>query len=325
MRRRTFIVGLGGAAAWPMVARAQQPGTPVIGFLSSGQPELNARQLDAFRSGLNEMGFNEGHNLFIEYRWAAGHHDRLPALATELVKRQVAVIASTGGNVTALAAKAATRSIPIVFTMGDDPVRLGLVPSLSQPDGNLTGASFYTAALAGKRLELLRELLPRVSTVGFLFDPDDPVAITQLKDVQFAAQALGQQLVPFEARSQKDIEATFLKLSHEPSALLVGSNPFLYERLYEIVALAARYKIPACYFEREFSAAGGLVSYGAVRSEAYRQAGIYVGRILKGAKPADLPVTQPTKFELVLNLKTAKALGVEISPILLARADEVIE
>ena len=306
------------------MARAQHS-LPVIGFLSSGRPELNARQLDAFRAGLNEAGFVEGQNVAIEYRWARGQYERLPMLAIELVERPVTVIASTGGNVTALAAKAATTSIPIVFTMGDDPVRLGLVASLNRPGGNLTGASFYTSALAGKRLELLRELVPTATVIGVLLDPHDAVVETQLKDVLAAAQAVGRQLVVLNASTEGDIETAFRTLNTQPAALLVGSNPFLYEHLYQIVELAARHVVPACYFEREFTAAGGLMSYGAVRSEAYRQAGIYIGRILEGAKPPDLPVTQPTKFEFVINLKTAKALGLTISPTLLARADEVIE
>jgi putative tryptophan/tyrosine transport system substrate-binding protein len=327
VRRRALITLLGGAAAtWSLGARAQQPAMPVIGFLASASAEPAAHFIAAFRKGLAESGYVDGRNVAIEFRWSENQYDRLPALAAELVHRQVAVIVASGGPAAPLAAKAATSTIPIVFTATTDPVKLGLVASLNRPGGNVTGTSALTAELDAKRLELLRELISISGMVGALINPNRPDAEDQAKDVQEAARTVGQQVLLVYAGSEHDIDTAFaVMLRERVSGLLVGADPFFSSRRAQVVALAARHTIPAVYMNRDFVAAGGLASYGTAIPEGYRQAGIYVGRILNGAKPADLPVIQPTKFDLAINLKTARALGLEVSPMILARADEVIE
>jgi putative tryptophan/tyrosine transport system substrate-binding protein len=299
---------------------------PVIGFLNvqsaSGRPTL----VDAFRRGLAEVGYTENGNVAIEYRWAENQADRLPALAADLVRRQVAVIATSGGAQSALAAKAATSTIPIVFTVGSDPVRAGLVPSLNRPGGNVTGVSFLTDALATKRLGLLREIMRAPTTIAVLINPQGPDAANQLKDVRSASQAIGQPIHIVLASTQAEIDAAFPEMSqNRATALIVGADPFFNDRRQQIVALAVRSSLPAVYESREFVLAGGLMSYGASIADAYRQGGVYTGRILKGEKPGELPVIQAVKFEFVFNSKTAKALGLELNPQLLATADEVID
>jgi putative ABC transport system substrate-binding protein len=326
VNRREFITLLGGAAAWPLTARAQQPAMPVVGFLGPASAGPSAHLVAGFRLGLQETGFVEGHNAAIEYRWAEGQYDRVPALAADLVRRQVAVIVTVGGETSAVAAKAATTTIPIVFNIGGDPVKLGLVASLARPGGNATGVNIFTTELAEKRLGLLRDVVPAATTIAVLSNPSFAPAVVNARESEAAARAIGKELVIFNASSDAEIETAFAKIAlARPGALLVGADPFFNSRRGLIVALAARHAIPAIYEWREFAEAGGLISYGTSLVEAYRQQGIYAGRILKGEKPANLPVVQLSKFELVINLNTAKALGLAIPPGVLAIADEVIE
>jgi ABC-type uncharacterized transport system substrate-binding protein len=327
MRRREFIAGL-GAAAWPLAAGAQRPAKPVIGFLSGQSPDTSAHLVAAFLRGLSETGHAEGRDVTIEYRWALGQIDRLPALAADLVSRQVAVIAATagGGTAASLAAKAATTTIPIVFTSGADPVEIGLVSSLNRPGGNITGVTFLSAALGSKRIGLLRDLVPRADGIAALLNPNFPDAARQLREVEEAARAVGEHITILNASNIQEIDAAFEMLGKmRPGALLVGADPFFISRREHFAALTARYAIPALFEDRDFTVAGGLMSYGASFSEAVRQVGTYTGRILNGEKPSDLPVLQPTKFELVINLKTAQALGLTVPETLLATADEVIQ
>jgi putative ABC transport system substrate-binding protein len=322
VRRREFILGLGGAAAWPLAARAQQPAMPVIGFLSSRSPGESAPVVTGFRQGLKEAGYAEGRNVHIAFRWAEGRYDRLPALADELVEIQVAVILAAGGTQTGLAAKAATSTIPIV-NVGSDPDRVGLVASLNRPGGNVTGISLLSWPLTAKRLELLRELVPRAPIVGVLVNPKAANAELESRETQLAAGTVGQQIRVLGAATESELRTVFASVAQQGiGALVIGADAFFDSRRDLAVELAAQHAVPTIY---GFAAPGGLISYGASVPEGYRQAGAYVGRILKGEKPADLPILQPTKFELVINLKTAKALGLEVPPTLLARADEVIE
>jgi len=327
MRRREFISLLGGAAAaWPLAARAQQPTVPVIGFLHSASHAPNAHMVRAFHSGLKEAGYVEGQNVAIVYRYADGQYDRLPMLAAELVRSQVAVLAATGGDPAVLAARAVTATIPIVFTTGSDPVALGYVASLNRPGGNVTGVVLLSSNLGAKRIGLLRELVPKADAIGALVNPTYPVATAQLKEVQEAAASFGVRLIIANASAERDFEPAFaLLVQQRSSALMISSDPFFNSRRDQIVALAARHAVPAIYEWREFAEAGGLMSYGTSVTEAYRLAGIYAGRVLKGDKPADLPVMQSSKFEFVINLKTAKALGLDVPLGMSAAADEVIE
>jgi putative ABC transport system substrate-binding protein len=326
MRRREFLGFVGGAAAaWPLAAQAQQV-MPVIGFLHSGAANALAQPVAAFHRGLGEQGYEAGRNVAIEYRWADDHYDRLPALAAELAQRQVNLIVAPGSTPAALAVKAATSTIPVVFGIGNDPVRLGLVASLNQPGGNITGINFLLNALEGKKLALLHELVPAAKTIGVLLNAANPIVDVQLRDVEEAAAALKLQVLALRVGGESDIDATFATLvERRVGALIVTADPSFTSRRERLIAFADREKIPAVYHLREFPAAGGLVSYGTSLSEAFSQVGVYAGRILKGTKPAELPVVQSIKFELVFNQKTAKTLGLEIPPKLLFTADEVIE
>ncbi len=323
MRRREFLGVMGGVATWSLAARAQQA-MPVVGLFHVGSSDKFGHLVAAFRRGLAEADLVEGRNVAIEYGWAEGQLDRLPALAADLMRRQVSVIA--GNYIATAAVKRVAPTLPIVFVTGDDPVKLGFVESLNRPGGNTTGVYIFTAELEAKRLGLLRDLVPQATTFAVLVDPDYSTTDAQVRDVQKASARLGAQLVVARANSERDIEAAFATfVQQRAAALLVGASPFFNNRRDQLVALAARHKLPATYESREFAAAGGLVSYGNSITDAYRQAGVYAGLIVKGAKPADLPVIQPSKFELVINLKTAKTLGLEFHPQLLATADEVIE
>jgi len=327
MRRRNFIALLSSAAAaWPLAARAQQSALPVIGFLSGGSAIPFADRLPAFRQGLGEIGYVEGQNVTTEYRWADGQYDRLPGLAAELVGRKVAVIVVLGTTAAALAAKAATQTIPIVFVIGSDPVEVGLVTSLARPGGNITGVSQVLFTMAGKRLELLHELVPASAAVALLVNATNPYTESEIREVQTRASALGLQLHVLNATNDSDLETAFMSLvERRAGGLLVGADPFFIIVRDKLVALAAGHKVPTIYGYRDFMAVGGLVSYGTDPAAAYHQIGAYTGRILKGEKPADLPVQQPSKFDLIINLKTARALGLQVPTSILLRADEVIE
>jgi putative ABC transport system substrate-binding protein len=327
MRRRDFISLVGGSAvAWPLAARAQQQAMPVVGFLGTTTPDDFADRVAAFRGGLKEAGYIEGKNVVVEYRWPEGNYDRLPTLAADLVRLQVAVIAAVGGEPSPLAAKAATATIPIVFSIGGDPVRLGLVASLNRPGGNITGVNFFQSDLGAKRLGLLHELLPKASVIGMLVNLTFGDAETHVRDAKEAALPLGVQIHVVRARTTDDFDTAFATLAQQKiDALLLANDAFFLSERRKLIALAARYAIAAVYFWREFAVDGGLMSYSLSLSQAYRQVGIYTGKILNGAKPADLPVVQATKFEFVINLKTAKTLGLTFPSGLLAIADEVIE
>jgi putative tryptophan/tyrosine transport system substrate-binding protein len=326
MKRRELFTGLIGAVVWPVVVGAQQPTTPVIGFLSSRSPNESKHLLAAFHKGLGEAGFVEGTNIVVEYRWALGEYEKLPALAGDLVKRRVAVIAAVGGDVSGRAAEQATSTIPIVFGSGSDPVKAGLVKSLSKPEGNATGFTLLTNDLEPKRLGLLHDLLPKAELFGVFYDPNFPPAVGQLAALEKAAKAIAIRLDVFKAGNDTDLNAALQSLlDHRVSALLVTGAPYFDTRRGRIIEFAAEHKLPAIYHFREYAVDGGLISYGPRITESYRQAGVYVGRILNGAKPSDLPVLQPTNFDFVINLKTAKALGLTIPSGLISFADEVIE
>ena len=327
MRRRDFIALFGGAAAaWPFAVLAQQSAMPTIGYLHSASPAPFAHLVAAFRQALNESGYAEGRNVTIEYRWANGQYDRLPELASDLVRRQVAVIVASGGSVSALAAKKASSTIPIVFSAGDDPVKIGLVESLSHPGGNVTGVNVVIGALDSKKLGLLRELVPNATFIAVLENPKLPAVQDRLSTVQAAARSVGQQIEVFYVSDEKDLDTTFSHVAQSGAkALVVGADAFFNSRRDQLVALAARYAIPAIYETREYVVAGGLMSYGTNLAEGYRQVGIYTARILRGDKPADLPVVQSSKFELVINIKTANALSLTVPNSMQLLADEVIE
>jgi putative tryptophan/tyrosine transport system substrate-binding protein len=325
VKRRQFIAGLGSAAAWPVVARGQQQTMPVIGFLSPTSPDTNADYLRAFRRALKDAGFIEGENTAIAYRWAENQMDRLPALAVDLVRSQVTVIVAVA-QLSAFAAKAATTAIPVIFILTDDPVRLGLVESLARPGGNLTGINFLNVELTAKRLELLRELVPGAARIAVLINPANPNAKTMSRDAEAAGRAIGLQIQVHNASTIGEIDAAFATFMRErPDALFVGTDPFFRARRLQLAQLAAQHRVPATYAFRDYAEAGGLMSYGASLSDAWRQVGDYCGRILKGAKPTDLPVVQASKFELTINLQSARMLGLTIPASLLAVADEVIE
>jgi putative ABC transport system substrate-binding protein len=327
MRRRDFITLIGGVPSmlWPLAARAQQPATPVIGYLGLSSPEAQASTVAGFRKGLTEAGYVEDHNVTIEFRWAESHFDRFPALAADLVRRRVGVIFANS-PAAVRAAKAASATIPIVFLMGEDPVKEGLVPSLNRPGANVTGVSDFANQLAGKRLSLLRDTVPKATVYAFLVRPSNPNAESDAMDAMAAARGLGLDLRVLRADNEREIDAAFATMAQlVVGALFVNIDPFFVDRHEQLVALAAHHAVPAIYAQRDFPVAGGLMSYGVDRFESSRQAGAYVGRVLKGEKPADLPVQQSTKLELIINLKAAKALGLEISPGVLAIADEVIE
>jgi putative tryptophan/tyrosine transport system substrate-binding protein len=326
MRRREFITAIGVTAASPLMARAQQPRIPLVGFLSVGSANPSALLVAAFRQGLQETGYIEGQNIAIEFRWADGQYDQLPTLASDLVRREVAVIVTAGGEGSAFAAKAASSTIPIVFNVGRNPVSLGLVASLSHPGGHITGINLFSAELAAKRLGLLHDLMPTTSVIAHLVNPKFPTTEDNIREVEKAAGAIGLQIVLVKAGSESEIDAAFATiLQNGARALLVGADPFFRDQREHIAALSARYAIPAIYEFRDFVEAGGLISYGTSLTEAYRQEGVYAGRILKGEKPSELPVLQLTKFELVINLKVAKTLGLAIPSGVLAIADEVID
>jgi putative ABC transport system substrate-binding protein len=325
--RREFITLVGGAAAWPLAAHAQQPAMPVIGFLSSASPDAYTIRLRAFREGLKDAGYVEGQNVAVEYRWAEARNDRLPALAAELVRRQVAVIVAAGGTPSALAAKATTASVPIVFGIAADPVEIGLVASLHRPGGNVTGVTSLNVEVGPKRLELLRELLPSVTVVALLVNPTSPALAEPFsRELQAAARTLGLELHVLHASSERDFDRVFASLAERRAgALVIGPDTFFTARSEQLAALTVRHAMPAIYQFRQFAAAGGLLSYGSSETEYYRLVGIYAGRILKGDKPTDLPIQRSTKVELIINLKTAKALGITVPLPLSGRADEVIE
>ncbi len=324
MRRRTFIAGLGGVAAWPMAARGQD--MPVIGLLGSESPEFDAFRVNAFRQGLSETGYVEGRNVVFEYHWAGHHFDRLPALAARLVDHQVAVIAGIGTTPAAVAAKAATKTIPVVFAVGGDPIKLGLVESLNRPGGNITGVSFLVSLMAAKRLEVLHEIVPGAALIGFLVNPNSPNAEADTKDAIQAAEAIGSKIIVTAVNAESGMDAAVAALVQQHvGALSFGPDQLFFDHREQLVTLAARNALPTIYPLREFADAGGLMSYGTSISEAFRHVGVYAGRILKGEKPGNLPVEQAVKVELIINLKTAKALGLTIPLSLLGRADEVIE
>ena len=326
MKRRAFVTLLGGSAVWPLAARAQQPAMPVIGFVRITTPEDSAHVVAAFRRGLAETGYIEGQNVTIEYRYALNRLDQLPALMAELVGRGVTVLAATGGTISARAAKAATTTVPIVFTTGDDPTKVGLVGSLARPGGNITGVSVFAARLGSKRLALLHEMVPTASPIGVLINPTNPDTEDEAQDIQEAARSLGLQIVTVRADKENDLDGAFAALLQQGvRALIVGADTFFSSQRSQIAVRAARHSLPNIWVTRVEVEAGGLMCYGANVPGIYRQAGVYVGRILKGAKPADLPVQLPTAFDLIINLQTAKALGLIVPPTLLARADEVIE
>jgi putative ABC transport system substrate-binding protein len=326
MRRRDFIALIGGASVgWPRIAYPQLQTTPTIGFLNSASAGGFTRFVAAFHQGLNDTGYVEGRNLAIEYRWAAGQYDRLPALVADLIRRQVNVIAATGGIVSAVAAKAATTTIPILFVSGFDPVDIGLVASINRPGGNATGVNVYTTQLMQKRLELMRDLVPGVTTIALLVNPDTAVAKYEIADIKKAVSDAGLQLLVLEARTESDFEPAFASVTARDSVLLVSADPFFTGRHVQIVVLATRYRVHASYPWREYVEAGGLMSYGPSITWAYRQIGAYAGSILKGAKPGDLPVQMPTTFELALNLNTSKAFNLEVPPRFLALVDQVVE
>jgi ABC-type uncharacterized transport system substrate-binding protein len=325
MKRREFIRLLGGAASWPLAAGAQHVWMPVVGLISIRSPEDSAKLIATFRGGLKEFGFIEGQNVRLEHRWADRQYDRLPALALDLVERQAAVLVAIA-NPSALAVNATVKTLPIVFAIGGDPVQLGLVASLNRPGGNVTGVSFFASQLEAKRLELLHELVPRAKVVAVLLNPNNPTVDVQLREVQEAARSLGLTLRVLDASSEREIETAFTALVHlQAGGLLVAADSFFFSRRHQLATIAAVYAVPAIYEWRDFPEVGGLASYGTDLANAYRQVGMYTGRILNGERPADLPVMQSTKFEFVLNLRTANALGLEVPPTLLARADEVIE